>query len=86
MSGYYPDGVTGNEFAIAGPDGEIDVAGQTVYCNNENCKQFDEEQDVDIIDASYYGRTAWGFWDCKFCDKEQEWEGELPQDDYYPED
>lgn len=86
MSGYYPDGVTGNEYAIAGADGNMDITGQLVYCENEECEKYDEQQDVDIIDAEYYGSNAWGFWDCEFCNTEHEWEGEVPQDDYYPED
>lgn len=89
MSGYYPDGVTGNEFAIAGADGNTDVNNQKVWCDNEDCKWFEEEQIVDIIDAEYYNSDAWGTWTCESCKTEHEWEGNLPQDDgpdYEPED
>ena len=88
MSGYYPDGVTGNEFAIAGADGNMDITSQEVYCNNEQCAEYDEAQWVDIIDAEYYGSNAWGVWKCPTCETEQEWEGEVPQEEqeYEPED
>ena len=87
MSGSYPDGVTGAEYAIAGADGNTDIGGVLVYCNNEDCEMFDEEQSVDIIDAEYYRHEAWGYWDCEHCGtKDQEWEGYLPEDDDYPED
>lgn len=89
MSGYYPDGVTGNEFAIAGADGNMDIADQEVYCDNEQCEKYDEAQWVDIIDAEYYRSNAWGYWKCPSCETEQEWEGDVPVQDppeYEPED
>lgn len=88
MSGYYPDGVTGNEFAIAGADGNMDITGEADYCTNDDCPSEGDEQIVDIIDAEYYGSSVWGTWTCEFCGQENNWEGEVPvqEQEYEPED
>lgn len=88
MSGYYPDGVTGREYAIAGADGNMDIEDQKDFCTNDNCPSEGEEQYVTIVDAEYYGSDAWGSWTCEFCGTENEWEGSVPveEQEYEPED
>lgn len=90
MSGYYPDGVSGNEYAIAGADGDIEINDQRVYCDTEDCSHYEEQQVVDILDGEYYRTSAWGVWVCKYCNTTHNWEGDVPNDeddyDYEPED
>lgn len=75
MSGYYPDGVTGNEFAIAGAEREYEDE-RVVYCQNEDCAEFDEAQDA-LVDLSSYGADEWGVWTCPTCQTQGEYEGEV---------
>ena len=65
MSGYYPAGVTGNEWQIAGVSRFDAVRAEACY--NEKCKMFeveDIEADVEIEDShgmEYYE------WKCPTC-------------------
>lgn len=83
MSGYYPDGVTGNEYAIAGPDREY-TEKRDVYCDNEECAMFEQEVTADV-DLSSYHTSEWGEWNCSTCGKEQQYEAELQYDEEDPD-
>lgn len=74
MSGYYPDGVTGNEYAIAGADREWEDD-RDVYCNNEECPDLEKDIVVSVYLQSY-GSNEWGLWTCPTCNKEWEYERE----------
>jgi hypothetical protein len=75
MSGYYPDGVTGNEYAIAGADREYE-ANRNVYCHNEDCADFEVEVDLEVSLASYRD-NEWGTFTCPTCKTQGEYEGEV---------
>ena len=75
MSGYYPDGVTGNEYAIAGSDREWSDE-RTVYCQNYNCDIYDEEQEA-VVELSSYKNEEWGTWVCSSCEDENVYEREI---------
>jgi hypothetical protein len=80
MSGYYPDGVSGNEWQIAGGS-EYD-AERVVYCENEDCELFDEAQDLDCaISANKY--TEFLIFTCPTCGTQGEAERdvEVEEDD-----
>jgi hypothetical protein len=77
MSGYYPDGVTGNEFAIAGADREF-YDERDVYCNNDDCDWLEKLVTVEILLSQYRDRV-WGEWKCSNCNKWSEYE----QEDWY---
>ncbi len=86
MSGYYPDGVTGNEFAIAGADKEWSDE-REVACDNDDCLACGEEVTV-MLDLASYNSTEWATWTCAKCGKEVEYEGDVDNDpngeeDYY---
>lgn len=70
----YPPGVTGREFAIAGPDFEGEVER---YC--PTCEK------VTPFEAASYRDQAWGT--CEVCLTEDEWsvEDEAPEPDYEAE-
>lgn len=72
MSGYYPAGVTGNEFEIAGADREWRDE-RDVYCNNEECESFEEVVTVEI-DLESYRDNEWGTWECPTCGEASEYE------------
>lgn len=82
MSGYYPDGVTGNEFAIAGADKEWSDE-RDVACDNDECLACGEEVSV-TLDLASYGSVEWATWTCAKCGKDNEYEGDVDteQDDY----
>lgn len=79
MSGYYPEGVTGNEYQIAGPEREFSDE-RTVYCYNDDCEQFENAQDV-TFDLQAHGSAEWGSWTCPVCKTEQEYEAEVTYED-----
>ncbi|NBT76237.1 MAG: hypothetical protein EBT15_09780 [Betaproteobacteria bacterium] len=84
MSGYYPDGVTGNEYAIAGADREWDDE-RTVACQNEDCAEFEVDTDLEVA-LSSYGSSEWGSFTCPACGTQGEYEGEVndePDPDRY---
>ncbi len=67
----YPEGVTGSEYAIAGPQGEYETTA-LVYCTN--C---DWEDDL-TFDVDYYDGEEIGYWSCPNCTKENSYS-------HYPE-
>lgn len=81
MSGYYPDGVTGREYAIAGPDKEYEDT-RTVYCENEECNAFEIRVDAEVSLESYRDEE-WGLWECAVCAQQFEYRGSLPEDDFW---
>jgi hypothetical protein len=87
MSGYYPAGVTGNEYEIAGPQREWNGT-RTVYCNNVNgCEDAYEDVDAEGYGESYE-EQGWFTWTCSKCEKEQttEFVVEAETREYEPED
>jgi hypothetical protein len=78
----YPPGVTGNEYAIAGPDSDWEEK-MDVKCENDECEKVDEPQEVVVSGESYAG-TNYYTWDCPLCshahDFEREEEGPDPDD------
>ena len=86
MSGNYPEGVTGNEYAIAGADREWDDE-RVVYCGNEDCADFEVEKDL-MVSLQSYGSSEWGTFECPTCgaqgefEREVEWEEEDPDEAY----
>lgn len=85
MSGWYPDGVSGNEYAIAGADREWTDT-RAVTCQNEDCTAYDERVDAEV-DLSSYGYEEWGAWTCAACGEDGEYEGEVErhEPEYEPE-
>jgi hypothetical protein len=75
MSGYYPDGVTGNEYAIAGAEREYQ-ADREVWCTNDDCLACGDEITM-TLDLESYGNTEWATWNCLKCSKENEYQGEV---------
>ena len=84
MSGYYPDGVTGNEFAIAGADRERSDE-REVACDNDDCIACGEDVTV-TLDLSSYRNTEWATWTCDKCGKNVEYEAERDETDDYDVD
>jgi hypothetical protein len=80
MSGYYPDGVTGNEYAIAGADKEWSDA-REVVCTNGECANEDKVVTL-TLDLASYRSTEWATWNCPVCGTEYEYEGDTEQEDY----
>lgn len=76
MSGYYPDGVSGNESIFRGSDDEYD-ADRVVYCINSECDVFDEAQDLLVTDIARSGSTEWLIYTCPTCNVQQESEREI---------
>jgi hypothetical protein len=76
---YYPEGVSGSEYAIAGPDGYMNVEVNVELCDHElpdgNYCQFSGE--VLVIDAAYYREEIWGTLECPDCHHRKEWESTL---------
>ena len=79
MSGYYPPGVTGNEYEIAGADREWDDT-RAVYCGNEDCADFEVEKDL-MVSLASYGSSEWGTYECPTCKAQGEYEGEIEYDE-----
>lgn len=82
MSSNYPDGVTGNEYQIAGPD-HVYTETRNVYCKVEGCKMFEINQDVEM-DLECYRGTEWGAWTCSSCGYTNDYEAYI--DDEQEED
>lgn len=74
MSGYYPDGVTGNEYEIAGADREWEDD-RDVVCTNDDCDSEGETQTV-TVDLQSYRSSEWGTWTCPKCGTENDYEGD----------
>lgn len=79
MSGYYPDGVTGNEFAIAGADKEWSDD------RDVTCGKCEEEQTL-TLDLSSYKSTEWATWECPKCGETNEYEADRDDTDDYDVD
>lgn len=75
----YPDGVTGNEFAIAGADKEWEDE-RTVACQNEECADFEYEVDL-MVDLASYSYEEWGTFTCPTCGQQGEYAGTIEYDD-----
>jgi hypothetical protein len=65
MSGYYPEGVTGNEYQIAGGSQFDGVRAESCY--NEECKMFEVEDVEAEVEIEYYNDTEWYEWKCPTC-------------------
>lgn len=66
MSGYYPEGVTGNEYQIAGAQAEYSTErGETCY--NEECSSFDVEDVEAEVEIELYNGTEYYSWTCPTC-------------------
>ena len=74
MSGYYPEGVTGLEYEIAGADAEY-TGERLVRCWNDDCSMFEQDQDVEIELSAYRG-SEWGEWTCPTCNEKRDYTGE----------
>lgn len=75
MGGYYPEGVSGREYQIAGPQAEwSDI--RTVSCGNSDCAMFDVEHDVEL-DLEAYDWQEWGTWRCDECGEWQDYAGTM---------
>jgi hypothetical protein len=82
MSGYYPDGVTGAELEIAGPDREKDAT-REVKCDNEECEHYGELFEAEGTEWTY-GHDGYFDWKCYPCGKNyQAW---FDADDKYGPD
>jgi hypothetical protein len=65
MSGYYPEGVTGNEYHLAGPQREWEDT-REVYCRNEDCDLFEIDTEV-AGESESYDTQGWFTWSCEKC-------------------
>lgn len=85
MSGYYPAGVSGNEYQIAGPDREYSEE-RTVSCWNDECPQFEVELEAEV-DIQSYNWQEWWSWTCPECKSERDFEAEISDsnDEYEPD-
>jgi len=59
----YPEGVTGSEYEIAGPQGEHETTALV------QCTGCGWEDDL-TFDVSYYDGEEFGYWSCPTCGKE----------------
>ena len=67
MSGYYPEGVTGNEYAIAGGH-EFDAV-RPDTCENEECKMYGVE-DIEVeVEIELAHDTEYYKWICPTCNE-----------------
>jgi len=71
----YPEGVTGLEYEIAGPDREY-TGERLVHCINDNCPLFEREQEVEVELRSYQF-SEWGEWTCEGCNHTDEYHGDV---------
>jgi hypothetical protein len=84
MGGYYPDGVSGNEYEIAGPEREWDEDRDEV-CTNEDCASFDQEAVVSVT-VTTHGSQGWTQWSCPTCGSSTETEFSVDGPEYERED
>ena len=78
MSGNYPDGVTGNEYAIAGPDYEQEEDREVECANRDECDFIDT---LTVLVYGFEGKR-WTRWTCPECATENEDEWEADESDY----
>jgi hypothetical protein len=82
MSGYYPEGVTGAELEIAGPDSEREET-RTVICYGDDCEACGDEQEVEGMKWTYRNDIYFD-WTCPSCKREdQEMSTYDPYDEPY---
>jgi predicted RNA-binding Zn-ribbon protein involved in translation (DUF1610 family) len=65
MSGYYPAGVTGNEYQIAGGH-EFDTV-RPSFCDNEECKMYGVEDVEAEVEVELAHGTEYYSWTCPTC-------------------
>jgi hypothetical protein len=65
MSGYYPAGVTGNEYQIAGGTQYDGVRAEACY--NEECKMFEVEDIEAEVEVEYSYGMEYYEWKCPTC-------------------
>ena len=75
----YPEGVTGLEYEIAGPDLERDGVHED-YCRNDDCPLFEQYLEQDGEETWYRGQ-GWFRWTCEVCNMSQDME--LPEYEEY---
>jgi len=73
----YPEGVTGNEWQIAGASAEFDET-REVQCGNDDCAKFEELVEVGVYTRAYDDGVRVFEWTCPTCGKRDE-------DEYYYE-
>ena len=71
MSSSYPAGVTGNEYEIAGADGEMEIE------IDVECDEHEETFPELRVEAEYYAGDIWALWTCPVCGIERMWMGDL---------
>jgi hypothetical protein len=76
MSGYYPEGVTGNEPQIAGYEHDTEIKDdREVCCNNDECKAFEQYSEQEVYVNQYGSRyemnETWE-WTCPHCNSKNE--------------
>lgn len=75
-SDYYPEGVSGNEWQIAGgPIFDQDIESS---CSNEACPAHAETK-IRTVEFEGHGSTAYGIWECDLCGTENNEELEAPE-------
>lgn len=80
----YPEGVTGNEWQIAGASAEFDET-REVQCDNEDCASFEELVEVAGETQAYDFFRVFD-WRCPTCDKSQQDEYEYEEHTEYEPD
>jgi hypothetical protein len=82
MSGYYPDGVTGAELQIAGPDSERSAT-KEVACTNDECEFFEDKHEAEGTEWTYR-HNGYFDWKCDSCGSEYQEEFDA-QERYAPD-
>ena len=85
MSGYYPEGVTGNEPQIAGRDTTEDIDHREASCQNDECVEFDKLEEREIVLTKEYAHgVVYEFWTykCPTCGTSADFESEYEYDGY----
>jgi len=68
MSWYYPEGVTGNELQLAGPNYEVEATWE-VTCYDDECELMEEPQEVEGMEWGYDNVIHFD-WKCPKCGHE----------------
>lgn len=81
----YPEGVTGNEYDIAGPSADFSET-REVQCGRDECDAFETLVEVEG-DTRVYGDTFYFSWTCPTCSTpgEDEYDADYHVE-YEPED
>ena len=75
----YPEGVTGLEYEIAGPQLERDGVHED-YCRNDDCSLFEEYREQEGTESWYDGQGTF-YWKCERCNMPHDME--LPEYEEY---